>query len=110
MRIIYFEVGKEPKEMLIARELAKMQKLVGGYIENYQVNEKICIVCNEDGWNLGLPVNRKVVDGSGNIVQAIRGNFFVCAAGEEDYISLTGEQIRKIIKRSDRDYYPGWIK
>lgn len=110
MRILYFKNGKEPEELLISRDLKAMQDLVHGYIENYQVNDKICIVCNEDGWNLGMPVNRLVMSKDGNILQAIRGDFIVCADGGEDYVSLTDEQIRKIVKFSFGNKYPGWIR
>ena len=72
--------------------------------------EKILIVCNDDGWNLGLEVNRLVLSKEGNIEQAIRGDFFVCGAGEEDFISLTDLQIKKLIRYSFGNKYPGWIQ
>ena len=110
MKILYYKNGKEPEVLLIPRDLKMMQDLVGGRTECYQVNEKILIICNADGYDLYLDPNRKVKNAEGNIEQIIRGNFFVCGAGEEDYISLTQVQIRKIINNSVGDTYPGWIQ
>ena len=110
MIIIYYEVGKEPKTRIIKRDLKEMQKLVDGPVENYQVNENICLVCNEEGYIRGLPMNRKVIDREGIIHQAICGNFFVCGAGAEDFISLKPDQIKKIMKYSDSGRYPAWVK
>lgn len=110
MIIIYYEVGKEPKVRIIKRDYKEMQKLVDGPIENYQVNDKICLICNEEGRITGLPVNRKIVDRTGIIHQVICGNFFVCGAGKEEFISLKPDQIKKILKYSDSGRYPAWIE
>lgn len=110
MLILLYKVGEEPKPMIIKRDYKSMQKLVGGNIENYQVNEKICLICDDEGYIKGRPVNRRVVDKSGIIHQAICGDFFVCGAGEEDFVSLTCGQASRIIKRSEPGIYPGWIE
>lgn len=110
MKILYYKVDKEPQVLLIPRENKDIQELVHGSYECYQVNEKILIICNRDGWNLGLGVNRLVLSKDGNIKQAIRGDFFVCGAGKDDFVSLTDSQIKKLIKYSYGDKYPGWIQ
>ena len=110
MKILYYKVGQEPQVLLIPREVKDMQELVHGHFERYQVNEKILIICNEDGWNLDLKVNRLVMNKDGNIEQAIRGDFFVCGAGEEVSISLTDLQIKKLIRCSYGNKYPGWVQ
>ena len=112
MKILYFEQGKAPEVRNIKRDLAVEQKLVGGYIEVYPVNDEILIICDEEGWCKGLPINRVVVDRQGIIHQAIRGNFFVCAEGGEDFKSLTEEQTSQILGWSKiyPKEYPGWIQ
>ena len=110
MKILYYKVGQDPQVLLIPREVKDMQELVHGRYECYQVNEKILIICNEDGWNLDLKVNRLVMNKDGNIEQAIRGDFFVCGAGEEDFVSLTDLQIKKLIRCSYGNKYPGWVQ
>ena len=110
MKILYFEQDKEPKIMNIKRDLAVEQKLVGGYIEVYPVNEEILIICDKEGWCKGRSINRLVEDKEGVIHQAIRGSFFVCANGEEDFKSLSDEQIQKIMKHLRPGRYPEWIQ
>ena len=110
MKVLYYKKDKAPEVLLIPRDLKMMQDLVGGRTECYQVNEKILIICNADAFDMYMPANRRVLNEEGNIQQIIRGNFFVCGAGEHDYISLTQAQIRKIINSSEGDKYPGWIQ
>lgn len=111
MKILYFEQDKDPEVRNIKRDLAVEQKLVGGHIEVYPVNEKILIVCDEEGWNKGLPINRAVVDWDGIAHEYIRGNFFVCGAGEEDFKSLTDRQVDRILRYSKKyqKEFPGWL-
>ena len=47
-------------------------------------------VCNDEGLFLDLPFNRSVPGGYGGVF----GNFFVCGLGEEDFCSLTPEQVK----------------
>ncbi len=110
MKILYFEQGKEPAVKNIENDLAVEQQLVGGYIEVYPVNEEILIICDKEGWCKGRKVNRVVEDEEGIIHQAIRGNFFVCANGGEDFKSLTDSQVQKIMRNLRPGRYPEWIR
>lgn len=110
MKILYYKTGEEPEIRNIKRDLKTMQQLVGGYIEVYPANDKVLIVCDEEGWCKGRPINRVVTDRQDVIHQAIRGDFFVCAEDGEDFKSLTDEQIQKIIKCSKPGRYPSWIQ
>lgn len=47
-------------------------------------------VCNDEGILLGMPYNRSVPGGYGGVF----GPFFVCGLGEEDFCSLTPEQVK----------------
>ena len=47
-------------------------------------------ICNDEGLFLDLPFNRSVPGGYGGVF----GNFFVCGLGEEDFCSLTPEQVK----------------
>lgn len=69
-----------------------MQAVVGGMIDViYPFEEKVGIVCNDEGILMGLPFNRSMEDGYGGIF----GTFFVCGLGEEDFCSLTPEQMER---------------
>ena len=73
-----------------------MQEIVGGLIQPiYPYAEQVALVCNDEGLLLGLPFNRRVEGGYGGIV----GTFFVCGLTEDNFCSLTPEQIHRFKKR-----------
>ena len=65
--------------------------MVGGHIEPFGMDEVIAIV-NEEGKILGLEPNRRY----GNDI--LVGNIVIVGDGEEEFISLTEEQIKKYRK------------
>ena len=72
-----------------------MQQAVGGHIQAiYPFEEQVGVVCNEEGLINGLPFNRSMPGG----YEGVFGNFFVCGLGEEDFCSLTPEQMQKYKK------------
>ena len=76
--------------------LADMQQLVGGDIEAvYPFQEPVALVCNSEGKLLGLPMNRPLLDKDYLPYDIIRGTFFVAGLGQEEFISLTDEQIQR---------------
>lgn len=76
--------------------LAAMQQIVGGDIEAvYPFQELVAVVCNADGKALGLPMNRPLLDKDYLPYDIIRGTFFIAGLGQEDFISLTDEQIQR---------------
>lgn len=44
-------------EIIIPNKLGVLQQLVGGYIESVTIAEDACIICNEEGYILGMPHN-----------------------------------------------------
>ncbi len=91
MNVLVVEPGFLPYEKEI-NGLHDMQKLVGGHIQAiYPFKEAVALVCNESGVLDGLEFNRSIPErGYGGIC----GTFFVCGLGEEDFISLTPEQVK----------------
>ena len=76
--------------------LVDMQRIVGGDIEAvYPFQELVAVVCNADGKALGLPMNRPLLDKDYLPYDIIRGTFFITGLGQEDFISLTDEQIQR---------------
>ena len=76
--------------------LAAMQQIVGGDIEAvYPFQEPVALVCNSEGKLLGLPMNRPLLDKDYLPYDIIRGTFFIAGLGQEDFISLTDEQIQR---------------
>ena len=59
--VVLVEPGKLARPAKITATLEGMQAAVGGNIEPfYPFEEQVCIVCNEEGKLIGLPLNRAV--------------------------------------------------
>ena len=94
MDVLVVEPGYAPYEKSI-NGLDEMQATVGGLIQAiYPYEEQVAIVCNEEGLLHGLEFNRSVPGGYGGVV----GTFFICGLGEEDFCSLSPEQMEKYRK------------
>ena len=95
MKVLVVEPQK-PCRVQEIESLADMQQLVGGDIEAvYPFQEPVALVCNSEGKLLGLPMNRPLLDKDYLPYDIIRGTFFVAGLGQEDFISLTDEQIQR---------------
>ena len=89
MKVLVVESGFAPYEKEI-NGLSQMQETVGGLIQAiYPFEEEVAVVCNEEGILRGMPINRSMEGGYGGVF----GTFFVCGLGEEDFCSLTPEQM-----------------
>lgn len=76
--------------------LAAMQQIVGGDIEAvYPFQDLAALVCNAEGKLLGLPMNRPLLDEDRLPYDIICGTFFIAGLGQEDFVSLTNEQIQR---------------
>ena len=95
MKVLMVEPEKEPYEKEIS-ELADMQDLVGGLIQPiYPFAESACLVCNDTGKMMNLPMNRALYDENGRLYDIVCGNFFICGLGEEDFVSLPPDLMEK---------------
>lgn len=90
MNVLVVEPGYLPYEKDI-NGLEEMQALVGGPIQAiYPFEEMVAVVCDEEGLYHNVPFNRSMEGGYGGVF----GTFFVCGLGEENFISLTPEQMK----------------
>ncbi|MFV0249715.1 MAG: DUF3846 domain-containing protein [Bacilli bacterium] len=88
--ILKVEPNELPYEKEIINDLKSLQKEVDGLIEMIDIDNNICLVCNEEGKLLNMDLNRVV----GNDI--IAGTFFISRFNEAgDLVSLTKEQIEK---------------
>lgn len=95
MRILVVEPQK-PCHVQEIENLADMQQLVGGDIEAvYPFQDSAALVCNAEGKLLGLPMNRPLLDEDRLPYDIICGTFFISGLGQEDFVSLTDEQIQR---------------
>ena len=96
IRVLIIEPEKAPYEAEIADTLVAMKQVVGGYIQAvYPYEESVALVCNDEGKMNGLPNNRALYDGKGEISDVIAGTFFVCGLDEENFTSLSPEHMAK---------------
>lgn len=96
MNVLVVEPGFLPYEKEI-NGLSDMQRLVGGHIQAiYPFQETVALVCNESGALQELEYNRTIPERS---YGGIFGTFFVCGLGEEDFTSLTPEQVKTYTER-----------
>lgn len=100
MKVLKIEPGKHPEVTEIDNELHALQEAVGGYIEcAYPWNDATCIICNEEGVILNLPLNRRIYNDDGDLCCIIAGTFLIAGTTDEDFRSLTNEETAKHLDR-----------
>lgn len=105
INVIYVEPGKEARTIEMKDDLSEMQKLVGGYIEEYMpFEDAVALVCNDEGKMNGLPLNRGIYGEDGQLQDIIAGPFFICYAPieSEKFLSLPKELEEKYKERFDK--------
>ncbi|MBQ2392187.1 MAG: DUF3849 domain-containing protein [Clostridia bacterium] len=96
LTVLVVAPGEKPKVETIDCGLESLQQQVGGYIEAvYPFEEPVGLVCNEEGKINGMQLNRALRDDENGIYDIVSGTFLVVGLGEEDFCSLTPEQIEK---------------
>ena len=93
IKVLMVEPHKNPTVTTIKNKLENLQEAVGGLIEIIDIEDNVCILCNEEGKLIGLEGNRKLGD------DILVGIFFVCGSNDEgELTSLTDSQLEKYIK------------
>ena len=100
MTVLVMEPEKAPYTQEIGTDLASLQKAVGGYIQAvYPYEEPVALIVNEEGKLNGLPLNRALRDDSGSPYDVAAGTMLIVGLGEEDFCSLTAEQIQQFTEK-----------
>lgn len=95
MSVLLVEPNQHPRPVEIGTELEDLQSAVGGFIEVvYPFDEPVGLVMNEEGKIDGLPLNRALRDDDGEIYDIVAGSFLVVGLTDEDFGSLTPEQMK----------------
>ena len=96
LTVLVVAPGEKPTVETIPIGLESLQQQVGGYIEAvYPFEEPVGLVCNEEGKINGMQLNRALRNDDNSIYDIVSGTFLVVGLGEEDFCSLTPEQIEK---------------
>jgi len=100
IRVLLVEPMKRPRLVTVEHTLENLQALVGGYIEAvYPWDDPVGVVCDEDGIANGKEPNRLLTDDGGNPYDVLKGTFFICGLGGEDFCSISDEMAEKYAER-----------
>lgn len=92
MQVLIVRPGEYAQRVKIDGSLKSMQDIVEGMIEVvYPWQERVALVCNDEGLLEGLPLNRYVPE----MGQPIAGTFFVCGFSDDRLTGLTDEQLAR---------------
>ena len=96
LSVLQIAPGQYPEQVEIDNDLKALQQAVGGSIgASYPFSDPVAIVYNDDGKLMGLPLNRALRDGDGDIYDIVAGKFFICGLGDENFASLPKELQQK---------------
>ena len=96
LSVLQIAPGQYPEQVEIDNDLKALQQAVGGSIgASYPFSDPVAIVYNDDGKLMGLPLNRALRDGDGDIYDIVAGKFFLCGLGDENFASLPKELQQK---------------
>lgn len=87
IRILKIEPQKLPYEKEMVNDLEGIQAEVEGRFQYVYLENGCLAVCNEEGKINGMELNRRIGD------DIIAGPFFIVGDGEEEFVSLTDEQV-----------------
>ena len=100
MDVLLVQPNAYPKKISVGTELEDLQAMVGGDIEvTYPFEDEVAIILNESGKINGLPLNRAIYTEDGDMQDIYAGDFLVVGLTEDDFGSLTSEQMQKFEER-----------
>lgn len=103
IRVLLVPPGDYPREVEISTDLKSLQNAVCGDIEaTYPFEDPVAIILNENGKLNGMPLNRVLYDDFGRTNDILTGPFLVVGLGEENFCSLTNEQMEKYEQKFHR--------
>lgn len=96
MDVLLVEPGQFPQRVQIGIELENLQNAVMGDIEaTYPFEDNVAIITNGEGKFNGMPLNRAIFTEDGLPADIYAGPFLVVGLTEDDFGSLTSEQMDK---------------
>ena len=99
MTVLAVQSGAKPVKLELEGTLKSMQDFVGGTIQAlYPFDDAVAIICNDEGKLNGMKYNRALRNEDGEVIDILCGSFFVCGLGEEDFTSLSAEQLETYYK------------
>lgn len=93
--VLVVEPERKPYTKVIDNTLESLQREVGGNIQAIYPFEDVAIICDEEAKLNSKPLNRSLRDSSGEIYDIIAGTFLVVGLTEDNFGSLSDEQMKK---------------
>lgn len=99
-KVVLVEPTKPARIEEMELTLSAMQETVGGLIQAiYPWEDKVALVCNDEGKIMGLKPNRALTDDEGHIYDIVCGTFFICGLTEDNFGGLTETQADLYLKK-----------
>ncbi len=96
MDVLLIRPNMYPQPVQIGCELEDLQKTVGGDIQAvYPYEDPVALIMDEEAKLTGKDLNRALRDEDGDMYDIVAGDFLVVGLGEDDFCSLTPEQMKK---------------
>ena len=104
IRVLLVEPMEKPRLVTVPHTLENLQELVGGYLQAvYPWDDPVGLVCDDEAMFNRKVLNRALVDEDGNPYDIVKGSFFLCGLGREDFCSISDELAEKY---TERFYWP----
>lgn len=99
IRVLSIQPLRKPIVKDIPDDLASLQKEVQGDIQAiYPFEDRVALICNEEGKLFQLPPNRALRTKDGTVYDIVVGDFLIAGIGEENFCSLSDDLIEKYTK------------
>lgn len=99
MKVLLIKPGKKPETVDIESGLESLQEMVGGSIQVvYPFDDLVGLIVNDEGKLKGLPLNRALIDETGEMYDIVAGNLLVAGLTEDSFDSLSDALIEKYSK------------
>lgn len=100
MTVLVVEPRKPPYAAEIPVGLDGLSAAVDGPIAaTYPFGDQVALICNDEGRNMGLELNRALYDGRGQVYDVIPGTFVIAGLGGGRFTSLPEDLIDKYAQR-----------
>ena len=97
---------RSPKLVDIDQSLESLQHEVDGYIQViYPFEDKVAIVCDDEGKINGKEPNRVLQDEDGKVYDVLCGTFLIVGLSDDDFTDLSLELIDKYINKYESPEY-----
>ena len=105
MKVLRIQPKKYPEVIEIDGSLKSLQKEVAGPIQAvYPWDDKVALICNDEGKLMGLEFNRPLYNADGQMYDYMVGTFLIVGLTEDDFGSLSDEMIEKYTRMFRRCY------